>query len=57
MKNLMNSMNSFLREEEGVTAIEPGFSNREIQEVLAGTKLKGKLKPFARFQRPSNHSR
>ncbi len=37
--------------------VNPGFSNREIHVVLAGTKLKGKLKPFARFQRPSNHSR
>ena len=36
---------------------KPGFSNRELQDVLAGTKRKGKSKLFARFQRPSNHSR
>ena len=37
--------------------VYPGFSNRELQDVLAGTKRKGKSKLFARFQRPSNHSR
>ena len=42
---------------EAAALLEPGFSNRELQDVLAGTKRKGKSKLFARFQRPSNHSR
>ena len=53
---LDNASHSYT-ENASAIQIDPGFSNREIHVVLAGTKLKGKLKPFARFQRPSNHSR
>ena len=42
MKNLMNSMNSFLREEEGVTAIEYGLIAALIAVVIiAGVQLVG----------------
>ena len=42
---------------EGPALVEPGFPNRAIHDELAGLKLKGRSKLFARFQRPSNHSR